>query len=177
MKDKIKKGDEKMCKTELNEMLATAIQQVKDAGIKPYDRIIPKVRLYPARSYFGLCTYKRKIDSYEITISEYHLDNPKKAVMETLVHEVLHTTEDTRAHCNRWKEYVAMMNKKYGYNISRCGSSKNGCTLPKSKEEVRYIIKCTNCGKEYKRKRKSKAITQTERYRCGICRGRLARVK
>ena len=33
MKDKIKKGDEKMCKTELNEMLATAIQQVKDAEI------------------------------------------------------------------------------------------------------------------------------------------------
>ena len=165
-----------MCKAELNEMLATAIQQVKDTGIKPYDRIIPEVRLYPARSYFGLCRYRKNIDSYEITISEYHLDNPKKAVMETLIHEVLHTTEDTHAHCNRWKEYVAMMNEKYGYNI-KSSSSKNGHILPKSKEKVKYIIQCTNCGKEYKRKRKSKAITQTERYRCGICRGRLVRIK
>ena len=177
MKGKFEKGDEVMRRTKLNEMLATAIKQVEKAGIKPYDNIIPNVRVYPARSYFGLCRYRKNIDSYEITISEYHLDDPKKAVMETLIHEVLHTTKDTRAHCDRWKEYVAMMNKKYGYNISRCGSSKNGFKLPKGKEKPKYIIKCTNCGKEYARKRMSKGVTQTENYRCGVCKGKLTRIK
>lgn len=158
----------------LNEMLCEAICEVKEAGIEPYHRILPNVRIYPATSYFGYCRYKKDIDAYEITISEYHLNNPIQAVYETLVHEVLHTTQNTRGHCNKWKHYANIMNKKYGYNISRCGTYENGNRLPKIKN---YIVECQGCGKQYNRAKKSKLITQVEQYRCGICRDKLIRIK
>lgn len=167
----------KISKRDLDTMLQKAIEQVKDLGITFKKPIIPKVRTYKAKSYFGQCRYRQGQDAYEITISEYHLANGYDAVMETMVHEVLHVGKGSRGHDKTWKKYVAMVNREYGYNISRCGSSDNGYTLAVAEKSINYIIQCTGCNQTINRTKKSKLITHTENYRCGRCRSKLKRIK
>ena len=163
-------------KSELDNMLQIAIKQVEDLGIEFKGKIVPKIRIYKATSYFGLCRDRGRDIGYEITISEYHLKSHKHEVMDTMVHEVLHVAKGTNGHCSRWNKYVNMVNSKYGYNISRVGTKEDGRIF---KEVVpKYIVRCKSCGTVFKRMRKSNMVSYPFMYICGECdNGELERIK
>ncbi len=168
-------------KEELDSLLKLAIKKVEQVGIELEKPIISTVRTYPAKSYFGQCRYDGELDMFRITISDYHLPNGYKAVMNTLLHEVIHACKGSRGHGSQWKEYADIVNREYGYEISRLFTSNNyDLHVPKSdkREKVKYIIECEKCGAIWERVRKSKLVTQTKYYRCGGgCDGKLKRIK
>lgn len=161
-------------KKELDSMLQKAIEQVENVGIKVPTNIKSKIRTYKATSYFGQC--RKKEGQFEITISEYHLKNGYNAVMETMIHEVIHTVDGCWNHGELWKRCVDKVNRKYGYSISRTGSQKQGYSLKVAEVNVKYIIKCDKCGNTIQRQRMSKLVKYPEIYRCK-CGGKLSRIK
>lgn len=164
-------------KEELDSILQEAIDQVTKLGILLESPIISKVRNYKATSYFGQCRYRPEQKKFEITISDYHLENGYNAVMETMTHEVLHACKGSEGHGEQWKTYADMVNEEYGYNISRCGSSQNGYALKTAERSINYIIECPGCGTKWYRTRRSKLVTHTYQCRCGKCKTNLVRTK
>lgn len=157
---------------DLDQILQEAIEQIEDVGIDlKKEKISPQVRISKATSYFGQC--KRQGDEFLISISKYHLSNPRQAILETMIHEVLHTVEGCFNHGNRWKAVVGRVNRRYGYSIARVGSMNSEVQLDTPVSATKYVIVCKSCGFEYKRSRKSKLTENPERYRCSKCRGKL----
>lgn len=160
---------------ELNEMLFKAMDEIETLGINvKRDEIIPEIRISNATTFFGICKHKPR--GYEISISKYHLANPKNAVYQTVVHEVLHTIEGCCSHDKKWQALANKVSRAYGYNISRLGTAKSGFSLNTPKSVYKYIFECKDCGSQVKRQKKSKLVTHTENYKCGICGGKFKRV-
>lgn len=108
---------------------------------------------------------------FEIEISKFILGDMNK-LTETIYHELLHTVKGCLNHGSKWKSLASKVNSIYGTNISRTAEA-----TEKIREEVvrraKYKITCLTCNKVIYRQRKSKLITSSGKYRCGICGGRL----
>lgn len=154
---------------QLNEMLQETIQEVERAGIE-VGNINPSVKINSATTFYGIC--KKRGDVYNIEISKYYLMNPMEQVKQTLVHEVLHTVKGCYNHGKTWKKWADLINKAYGYSISR--TSKHGFHHPEYKEVRRkYKIECTGCGNVWHRQKRSKLVTHAHTYTCGKCKSKL----
>lgn len=159
-----------------NELLQKAIEQVQEAGIKP-GNINPVLEInHSAKGNFGLCTKinnpNRQYD-YKIRLNKEVLKAKEKSIMEVLVHEVLHSCEGCMNHGKTWKSYVSIMNKKFGYNISRCTTYEK---LGISNVDSKYIIECVECKRKIYRNRKSKLTENVSLYYCN-CNGELKIIK
>lgn len=146
-----------------NELLQEAIEQVKSIGIVP-GKINAKVELNTTAKRFGRCSKVIHKDyDYEIQINKKLLSVDKSKLMSTLVHEVLHSCKGCMNHGSVWKNYAAMMNFQFGYDISRTSSYEAiGIERPVAK----YTIECQGCGNKFHRQNKSKLITHTSQYKC-----------
>lgn len=153
-----------------NELLQKGIKQVKIAGIQP-GNINPEVIVNGrAKARFGVCRKTHGQYDYQIELNQQLLHVDEKKAMNTMVHEILHSVKGCMNHGPTWTRYANIMNRKFGYDISRCSSYEElGLEKPKPK----YIVKCTNCKAEIYRHRKSKLITHTHQYCCGKCKSDL----
>lgn len=134
-----------------------------------------------AKSRWGRC---RKIgSSYIIEINVDLLDerNDINGLKNTIIHELLHTCEGCMNHGKEWKRLAEIVNRNYGYGITRCSNADDkGCeyhrqTKHRANPEYKYAIKCECCGHIYKRSKLTKTIQHPEMYRCK-CGGKLTRV-
>lgn len=156
---------------DLNALLAKAISEVKAAGLKPGE-IDETVYLTRAKKTYGKC--EAIPGGFAISLSKFFKDNPVEEVMQTLVHEVLHTIPGCMNHARSWKEAAAVVNSVYGYDVSRLSSMEMAnLTAADVQVQRRYTIVCFDCATELYRERKSKLITHTHNYSCGRCGGRL----
>lgn len=144
----------------------------------PYARNVRFTLNTRATSRLGLC--RKSGDSYVIEIAALLLDervDVKEGLKNTIHHELLHTCYGCMKHTGRWAQYAAKVNAAYGYRISRTAARDDG-TIPQALQpEARYILKCTACGSEIRRQKRSAAVQYPQRYRCSACGGRLIRVK
>ena len=160
---------------DLDNLLAKAIQEVKEQGIKP-GNIDSTLYVSNAVKEFGRCT--RTGSNFEIRISKYIMNNPEEDLMQTIVHEVLHSVAGCMNHGAKWKKVADIMNKAKGYNISRLTSiSAANLTTEHQAVLTRYVVACADCGNELYRQRKSKLINYPELYACGACGGELERIR
>lgn len=124
-----------------------------------------------AQSRLGLC--KKQNDRYTVEISAMLLDErtAEQTLIETVLHEQLHTCYGCMKHTGRWKMLAERVNAAYGLNVKRAADDESipEDLLPKPK----YIIKCRGCGAELHRQRLSPLVKRPNRYRCGKCGGRL----
>ena len=124
------------------------------------------------RSRFGKCT--KTAGGYDIELSGRLMGADDTAIETVILHELLHTCPRCLNHGKQWKTYAAKLNGKYGYRITATSSYKSmGLKDPGSREQVKYLVKCTKCGQEYPRKRKCNLVENVDRYRCGKCGGKL----
>lgn len=147
----------------VNNLLKEAIEQVESAGIT-VGKINPNLGINTrAKTFFGTCKKVVKTYDYEIEINHQLLKVNKKKLMNTLIHEVLHTCKGCMNHGKTWVNYANKMNDKFGYDISRATSyEKVGIERPKAK----YTVECIGCGNQTYRQQRSKLITQVDKYRC-----------
>ena len=164
----------------LNNAFHTCLNMVVDAGINPGNivEVIPNTR---AKCRWGQC--KRVNGGYSININVDLLDerNDYKGLENTLIHEILHTVEGCMNHGPNWKRAADRIKTVYGLEIKRANSKEDkGVTYKREAtrdEPVKYILKCVDCGHEYKYQRASRAVKFPERFRCGHCQGRLELIK
>lgn len=85
-----------------------------------------------AKKRWGLCSYFS--DGFIIEISSSLLqDNvSENALIDTLMHEVLHTVDGCMNHGKKWKECAKIINSRYGLNIKTGGNHHRGYQIIES---------------------------------------------
>lgn len=152
-------------------LLGEVMAQAKALGIPISREIEPRVRINRrAASRFGCCRYQG--GKYTIEVAGRVAEGPAESCREILAHEVLHTCYGCRNHGKRWKGYAQKMNSVYGYHIARTSTNEE---LRLEEGACKYLLRCRECGAEFKRLRASSLTRNPERYRCK-CGGRLERV-
>lgn len=156
----------------VNFLLEAVIRQAWALDIPVSMRIRPHVTINRrALRRLGQCKRSR-YGEYEIELSDALLRGSCMACCETLAHEVLHTCPNCMNHQALWRAYAEQMNHTYGYQICRLGDSE--CLGVKEQDAMRYLVRCTVCGNQVGRMRRSQIVKYPERYRCGKCGGALA---
>ena len=135
-----------------------------------------------AKKRYGMCSLEDKYYTvYHIEISSFLLDNEidenNDALINTLIHELLHTVEGCMNHGNKWQYYASIVKDKLGYDIKRTSNrSEYGLESYVPKENIKYIFKCENCGQIIRRRRKSNFTKYYNLYTCGVCNGKFERL-
>lgn len=132
-----------------------------------------------AKARWGLCKKVAK-NTFEIEIAEALLQDSvsDQAVKDTIAHELLHTVPGCLKHTGKWKNFATAVNARLaGYNIKRAESHEDkGMEAPPTETHYRYLLKCSGCGMEVPRQKKSAVVMHPERFRCARCGGILTRL-
>lgn len=153
----------------LKNAIPQAMYQLECAGIRVGDIHSIKVN-NRLKGCFGR-TIRHRFGSaewYEIEIAGMFKDSTddKNGLMDTLIHELLHTCRDCYKHTGQWKAYAERMNKLYGYRISRT-SSYEDCGLKRPEVRYKYRVYCPECGAEWKYQKASRCVQKPENFKCG----------
>lgn len=128
-----------------------------------------------AKTRWGMCK-KLSDGTFEIEIAAVLLRDEVSdlAAKNTVIHELLHTVPGCSDHGSRWKALATAVNEKLpGYAIRRTTSfAEKGLTGEQKKPVYRYILRCSQCGRQILRQKRSAVVEHPERYRCS-CGGRL----
>lgn len=159
----------------LQEYANRCMKQLDDIGVK-YGNVLAFEINTRAKHRWGQCKRVSSIlNCFTININHILLDekNNEQALIDTLMHELLHTCKGCFNHKNEWKRLAEKVNGIYNYNIKRTASEVDyGIEIETENiTEPKYKIQCTNCGKVYTRQRKSKVVAHPENYRCYDCGG------
>lgn len=132
---------------------------------------------------WGNCGYTKYASdwercSYVINISSRLLsdDVSDNALMDTLIHEILHTCRGCMNHGGRWKKLASIVNAKFGLNIKRCTSSEEK-HIKEDPIIYKYAVKCPRCGHVYKRVRMVDSIKNPGNYICACGHKGLVRIQ
>ena len=130
-----------------------------------------------ATGRWGQC--RKEEDGFVIEISSVLLDerNPEKALMETILHELLHTCEGCQNHGAEWKSLAGTLNERYGLNIKgRHSAKEKGIVVETRKKNIAHQFVCNNCGAVIERQRESKFTRNHRLYRCSKCGGTFKKI-
>ena len=124
-------------------------QELKDMGFQ--DKLNKKLyyTISNAKTRLGQCRSKKYIN-----ISKWLLEiGTDKEIKNTIIHEILHTFDDTVGHKGKWKIYAEKINSFGVYNITRTTSILNIMSNNNVDEDEivktlgkRYKIECLTCG-------------------------------
>ena len=154
----------------LNELFEQAMAVVEGCGIQTGDIVSVTVNTR-AKKRWGQC--QKKGNKYYINISSRILedDTDPQAVVEVIIHEILHTCKNCMTHKGDWKILATIVTMATGFQITRTTSAEHlGIKLDENRTS-NYVMVCQDCGQVYRRERMSNFIRHPERYRCGICGG------
>ena len=159
---------------DLQQYARECLKELDAIGIE-YGNITKFVINTRANKRWGLC--EPVPGGFQIEISSVLLDerNDEAGLKNTIIHEILHTCKGCQNHQENWKRVAQKVNAAYGYNIKRTSSTLEKGVLEETMPPIpaNYVVECKCCGYTYTREKKSKLITNMERYRCGVCGGRL----
>lgn len=104
---------------------------------------------YRLKRTWGNCHLDGYSHKYDITISHRLLNDEvdDDALMNTLIHEYLHTCPKCMNHGKIWQKYARKINEKYHYNIKRTTSSAEK-GIKEETEKPKYIVTCPHCGNQ-----------------------------
>lgn len=132
----------------------------------------PTVRLTTLNSCRTLGQTRKRSDRFEIAINNSMISNaPVQSLIETMVHELLHTLPNCFNHGPVWKRHVFKVNDAFGTSISRLAT----VNFELGQEEpYKYKVTCNDCNKIVARyKRMGKVLKNLKECTCGLCGGEL----
>lgn len=151
----------------LNRLMYEAISQLKAIGIRLSASIVEITENTRAKKRLGCCKEKtvKGRSTYTLEISTMMQNKSDQEVKEVIFHELLHTCPGCLNHGVRWKQLAGRVNEAYGCHITTtAGENHDG--INQDRIPYRYKIRCTKCGRETFRLRRSKVIDHPELYRC-----------
>ncbi len=115
--------------------------------VKKLMRKVVEVKISPrAVRRHGVCRYENGNCIIEVSKHLFRVDD--KEMINTLIHEILHTFKDTKGHNYKWKWYAKKISDNTEYKIERTGTSE-ALTI----DDYNYLITCVKCGNKIKRHR------------------------
>lgn len=171
-------------KSELNEMLSLGIKMLKAIDIPISESICPEVLLANSHSFFGQCCPKESTlkclrpqgYDYYIRISCFTLQNSEKSVMNTILHELIHTCKDTHGHDKQWQAYGRRIHETYGYDIRRQGGDKSAQDIKnlsagrtRRRSFLQYRLTCSDCGHSWSYTKAGKVVKSYKQCSCPYC--------
>lgn len=154
-------------------MFYHALDICDNCGIE-YGEIVKVELNYRAKNRFGQCRRKPN-GTFELNFNYLIFDDnaDDNAIMDTIIHEILHTCYGCFNHGKKWKTLANIINNATGYNVSRCGNYADfGLESPKKEKARNYVFRCENCGQEIVRERMSHFVKLYDSYTCGCCGGK-----
>lgn len=100
-----------------------------------------------AKRRWGQCEYIRN-QKYKIDISERLFQAEDHFVEEVILHELLHTCKECKAHGAMWKKYASRVNEAYGFHIAVYGRESDYGIEQSEDERIqayRFAWKCRKC--------------------------------
>lgn len=165
-----------VCKTrtekELYDLFGTALSIVSMLKVDPLYPIDLELKFAKSVRKFAFCYVDHRKATSTIHLTDTLLLLDDDMILNTLIHELLHTLPNCQNHGPQWKAYGKKIHKMTGIEISRLGE----LPIPASQLNYKYVIKCTNCGKEYGFARMSKVLNNLAYHNCG-CGGNLERIR
>ena len=130
------------------------------------------------KSMWGRCKMDKQQGVCYVEISGMLIgdDVSYEAIMDTMLHELLHCHEDRMCHTGEWKRCANLVNKTFGFNIKRTTSAAEKDLTEVVNNDYKYLVACDTCGATNKYKRKSKLIKILLKHphgacQCGACGG------
>jgi predicted SprT family Zn-dependent metalloprotease len=157
----------------LMQAFSKACYDIERAGITigTVDRVTINTR---ATRRWGQC-HRKPDGHFEINVSDRLFTSTNDGLIETVIHELLHTCDGCFSHTGKWLAYANKMNALYGYHIKRTASYAD-VGVKEDIKNHKYHIKCEKCGHVFYRDRWSKLIERPQDYRCK-CGGTLKIIK
>lgn len=141
--------------TKLKRLVDESIQELKDIGLGDniHDNINYYVN-YRAKNRLGQCCNKVSINisSWLLEIATDH------DIKNTIIHEILHSFDNSKGHGEVWKYFASYVNMMTDYNITRLANvgeiyENAHHTRPITRKHYKYEITCEKCGKVFYRQR------------------------
>lgn len=154
-------------------MFNEALDIVHGLGIETGNIVEVKLN-YRAKNRFGQCRRNNVTNTYSLNFNYLIFDDKANdvAVMNTIIHEILHTCENCMTHKNEWKRLANIVNANTKYTITRTNNySDFGLENPKEEKKHNYVFVCEDCGQVIIRERASRFTKNYHAYRCGKCGG------
>ena len=120
---------------------------------------------YRAKKRLGQCCGKNSIN-ISSWLLEIGLDHDIK---NTIIHEILHSFDDTIGHKEKWQYYARYVNNRTDYNITRTTSinkiyERANKVRPTKEIHYKWEITCKKCGKVfYKQKMTTRVLNDFKR--------------
>lgn len=133
-----------------------------------------------ATNRWGNCKYTPTGFKIDINISLLNENNPEYALIETIIHEILHTCSGCFNHGDKWKSMVNKVNSKYKLNISTnpysSGRQDKAKVVNYIKKNIKHKFVCTKCGQTIEYQRESDFTRNYQKYHCGICNSKFEKI-
>lgn len=160
---------------DFDRLLEIVSSEAQTAGVPISEKIDPHIRVNTrAKRRFGQC--KKTGRGFVIELSSVLLDAPESSARQTIAHELIHTCRGCFNHGDGFNRYAALMNHRFGYNISRTNSPEE-MGVERADEDAKYILRCKGCGNMIYRMKKTSLLSQLDSIRCSDCSGRFELIK
>ena len=165
-----------VCKTrgerEIYDLFETALSIVSRLKVDPLYPVDMELKFAKSVRKFGFCCVDHLKETSTIHLTDTLLLLDDDSILNTLIHELLHTLPNCQDHGSQWKAYSKEIYKMTGIEISRLSE----LPIPASQLNYKYLIKCSQCGKEYGFGRTTKVLNNLSGYNCH-CGGKLERIR
>lgn len=150
-------------------------RELRESGVKITDKQIYWSVNSRAKNRWGQCRIND--DAFKINISRTLLmSGSEKGIRQTVIHELIHTCENSFNHGPSFKANAALVNRKFGYHVSRTSSAEE-LGLKENVSDAKYVISCPKCGKTWTRQRKCRITEYPYLFGCPKCHVGLRLVK
>lgn len=152
-------------------------RELRESGVKITDKQISWSVNSRAKSRWGQCKKIRGGDEWAINISRNLLTSgTENGIRSVIIHELIHTCENSFNHGPSFKANAALVNRKFGYHVSRTDSAEE-LGVKEDVSDAKYVIRCPKCGMTWTRQRKCRITEYPYLYGCPRCHVALQVVK
>lgn len=162
---------------DIMEYAIRCMEMLDDLNI-PYGNIKEVTVNTRAKRRWGQC--KGIPGGFAININAVLLDEniPDDGLMNTMLHELLHSVPGCMNHGAKWKAMADKVHKAYGIQIKRCSNAEEkGVPTEISNARYKYFLKCPKCGVIFRYTRMCGAVEHPELYHHTRCGTNLVRVE
>lgn len=170
---------------QINAMLLEAKGMLAGLHIPVSSSVNPSVRFVKGYNFFGrchrFCAGSSKGYDFEIQLPAHAAGHSDRCLMNTLLHELIHTAPGCFNHGPLFKKYGTLVNATYGYDISTKGGDVSEEDQDILLDEIRkhrgkkIVVECPGCGQRWTRYRECRLTLYPSKHICPVCGSRLRR--